>query len=168
MKQLFLQANGRLAWTAPQDEISADGEENRDAFVSDPHKPVPYTETITPRMTNEYMVDDQRFASRRPDVLTYQTDAFEVDTVIAGPVEANLWVSTTGTDSDWIVKVIDVYPDLSESTPLAGYQMLIRSEVIRGRYRNDYAKPEPLCPVNQLLFGSNCWMYCIGFKRGTV
>lgn len=146
MKHLYLQANGRLTWTPPQDGIPANTEEPGDAFVSDPHKPVPHTETITPRMTNEYMVDDQRFASRRPDVLTYQTDAFTEDTVLAGPVEANLWVSTSGTDADWIVKVIDVYPDASESTPLAGYQMLIRSEVIRGRYRNDYAKPEPFVP----------------------
>ncbi len=115
-------------------------------FVSDPNKPVPYSETITPRMTIEYMVDDQRFASRRPDVLTYQTDAFKEDTVLAGPIEADLWVSTTGTDADWIVKLIDVHPDAPESTPLAGYQMLIRSEVIRGRFRNDYAKPEPLVP----------------------
>ena len=97
-------------------------------------------------MTVEYMVDDQRFASRRPDVLTYQTDAFPDDTVLAGPMEASLWVSTTGTDADWIVKIIDVHPDAPESTPLAGYQMLIRSEVIRGRYRNNYAKPEPFVP----------------------
>ena len=117
-----------------------------DEFVSDPAKPVPCSETITPRMTIEYMVDDQRFASRRPDVLTWQTDVFTEDTVIAGPLMANLWVSTTGTDADWIVKLIDVRPDGPETAPLAGYQMLLRSEVIRGRYRNDYAKHEPFVP----------------------
>lgn len=117
-----------------------------DEFVSDPNKPVPYCENITPKMTIEYMVDDQRFASRRPDVLTYQTEPFEEDMVVAGPLEADLWVSTTGTDADWVVKLIDVRPDAPESTPLAGYQMLVRSEVIRGRFRNDYAKPEPFKP----------------------
>lgn len=139
-KKIYLQAGGKLNWTAP------DAKGAFDEYVSDPNKPVPYSETITPRMTIEYMVDDQRFASRRPDVLTYQTDPFDEDTVLAGPLEADLWVSTTGTDADWVVKLIDVRPDAPESTPLAGYQMLIRSEVIRGRFRNDYAKPEPFKP----------------------
>ncbi len=142
-KQLFLHTNGLLSFSAPQE---ASDKNAFDEFVSDPNKPVPYSETITPRMTIEYMVDDQRFASRRPDVLTYQTEAFAEDTVIAGPIEADLWVSTTGTDADWIVKLIDVRPDGPETTPLAGYQMLLRSEVIRGRFRNDYAKPEPFVP----------------------
>jgi hypothetical protein len=97
-------------------------------------------------MTIEYMVDDQRFASRRPDVLTYQTEPFAEETVIAGPIQTDLWVSTTGTDADWIVKLIDVRPDGPDSVPLAGYQMLLRSEVIRGRFRNDYAKPEAFVP----------------------
>ncbi len=143
-KSLFVGKQGRLSWSAP--EASSSDKEAFDEFVSDPNKPVPYSETITPRMTNEYMLDDQRFASRRPDVLTYQTDSFTEDTVLAGPVEADLWVSTTGTDADWVVKLIDVRPDGPESTPLAGYQMLIRSEVIRGRFRNDYAKPEAFVP----------------------
>lgn len=152
LKPLYLHNNGRLDWTAPQSDASAtaagaaSAPEDFDEFVSDPAKPVPYSETITPRMTIEYMVDDQRFASRRPDVLTYQTEALQEDLVLAGPLEADLWVSTTGQDADWIVKLIDVYPDAPEPTPLAGYQMLIRSEVIRGRFRNDYAKPEPFVP----------------------
>lgn len=146
MKQLFLHDKGRLDWIAPKDEVPIESEESHDEFISDIDKPVPYTETITPRMTVEYMVDDQRFASRRPDVLTYQTDVLTEDMVLAGPIEASLWVSTTGTDADWIVKVIDVHPDAPDSAPLAGGQMLIRSEVIRGRYRNDYAKPEPFVP----------------------
>ncbi len=146
MKQLFLHDKGRLDWIAPNDEAPIESEESHDEFISDIDKPVPYTETITPKMTVEYMVDDQRFASRRPDVLTYQTDALTEDTVLAGPIEACLWVSTTGTDADWIVKIIDVHPDAPDSAPLAGCQMLIRSEVIRGRYRDDYAKPEPFVP----------------------
>lgn len=142
-KKLYLQPGGKLAANAPDAKASGD---LFDEFVSDPAKPVPYSETITPKMTIEYMVDDQRFASRRPDVLTYQTDPFDEDTVLAGPLEADLWVSTTGTDADWVVKLIDVRPDAPETTPLAGYQMLIRSEVFRGRFRNDYAKPEPFQP----------------------
>ncbi|MEI8383311.1 MAG: CocE/NonD family hydrolase [Planctomycetota bacterium] len=142
-KKLHLQPDGKLAANAPDAKASGD---LFDEFVSDPAKPVPYSETITPKMTIEYMVDDQRFASRRPDVLTYQTDPFDEDTVLAGPLEADLWVSTTGTDADWVVKLIDVRPDAPETTPLAGYQMLIRSEVFRGRFRNNYAKPEPFQP----------------------
>ncbi len=142
-KQLFLSEKGTLSFS-PATKTERFG--GYDEFVSDPNKPVPYSETITPRMTIEYMVDDQRFASRRPDVLTYQTEAFTQDTVIAGPIATDLWVSTTGTDADWIVKLIDVRPDGPETTPLAGYQMLLRSEVIRGRFRNDYAKPEAFTP----------------------
>ncbi len=145
-KQLFLHEGGRLQFTPVDTSSKLKPSIEFDEFVSDPSKPVPYCETITPKMTNEYMVDDQRFASRRPDVLTYQTEAFAEDMVLAGPIEADLWVSTTGTDADWVVKLIDVRPDAPESTPLGGYQMLIRSEVIRGRYRNDYAKPEPFIP----------------------
>ncbi len=155
-KQLFLHEGGSLKFTPPesggrslrptQTDAGSVGHEAFDEFVSDPNKPVPYCEIITPKMTIEYMVDDQRFASRRPDVLTYQTEVFTEDTVLAGPLEADLWVSTTGTDADWVVKLIDVRPDAPEATPLAGYQMLIRSEVFRGRFRNDYAKPEPFTP----------------------
>ncbi|MCY2973297.1 MAG: CocE/NonD family hydrolase [Planctomycetota bacterium] len=144
-KQLFTHEGGRLGVATP---IMPKSTNAFDEFISDPNKPVPYSETITPEMTIEYMVDDQRFASRRPDVVTYQTDAFTEDMVIAGPIEADLWVSTTGTDADWIVKLIDVHPDAPASAQnvanqMGGYQMLIRSEVIRGRFRNDYAKPEP-------------------------
>jgi putative CocE/NonD family hydrolase len=139
---LYLKPHGRLDVQKPEGKDA----ESVDEFVSDPNKPVPYTETVTPRMTIEYMVDDQRFASRRPDVLTYQTEPFAEETVIAGPIQTDLWVSTTGTDADWIVKLIDVRPDGPDSVPLAGYQMLLRSEVIRGRFRNDYAKPEAFVP----------------------
>jgi putative CocE/NonD family hydrolase len=118
-----------------------------DEYISDPKKPVPYTEAFATGMTREYMTDDQRFASKRPDVVVYQTDALSENITFAGPIVADLRVSTSGTDSDWIVKVIDVYPqgvfDGSSAKPLAGYQMMVRSEVIRGRFRNSYEKPEP-------------------------
>ncbi len=142
-KQLYFGGGGKLDFVGPGPEVS---EPAFDEFVSDPNKPVPYSQKITPRMNIEYMVDDQRFAARRPDVVTYQTDVLEEDMVVAGPLQANLWVTTTGTDADWVVKLIDVHPDAPETTPLAGYQMLLRSEVIRGRFRNSYAQPEPFTP----------------------
>ncbi len=148
-KSLLVRAGGKLEWASTNGDRGAsrgDSAGHWDEFVSDPNRPVPYTETITPRMTIEYMTDDQRFAARRPDVLVYQTDVLAEDLVLAGPIQADLWVSTTGTDADWIVKLIDVHPDAPEPTPLAGYQMMVRSESFRGRFRNDYANPEAFRP----------------------
>ena len=124
-----------------------------DEFVSDPAHPVPYTETVTPLMTREYMTDDQRFAGRRPDVLVYQTPLLEEDVVLAGPLTASLKVSTDQGDADWVVKLIDVHPDDEPDnryTPplqsMGGYQEMVRSEVIRGRYREDFSKPKAFVP----------------------
>lgn len=125
-----------------------------DEYVSDPAKPVPYTEDVHFRRTREYMTDDQRFAARRPDVLVYQTDVLQEDLTLAGPVVADLAVSISGTDADFIVKLIDVYPDNFEYPKTAaannyvmnGYQMLVRGEVMRGRYRNSFEKPEAFVP----------------------
>ena len=97
-------------------------------------------------MAIEYMTDDQRFAARRPDVLVYQTEAMKDDLVIAGPLDVELWVSTTGSDADFIVKLIDVFPDSPDAANQPGYQMMLRSEVFRGRYRNSFEKPEPFKP----------------------
>lgn len=147
-KTLFADADGSLSWNNPTGDDAA-----FDEFVSDPAKPVPYTEEITTRMTKAFMTDDQRFAARRPDVLVYQTDVLDDDVSIAGPIIADLWVSTSGTDSDWIVKVIDVHPQDEDDTPvttrtrpMGGYQMMVRGEVIRGRFRNSYSTPEPFTP----------------------
>ncbi len=122
-------------------------------FVSDPAKPVPYTERITVGMSPQYMTDDQRFAGRRPDVLVYQTPPLEEDMTLAGKLGVNLHVSTTATDADWVVKLIDVYPDDTPDFPgnpffihMGGYQQMVRSEVFRGRYRNSYEHPEPFVP----------------------
>ena len=122
-------------------------------YISDPAKPVPFTEKIDTGMTTEYMTDDQRFASRRPDVLSFSTEPLEHDVTLAGPIMADLWVSTSGTASDWVVKLIDVFPDdapawpeIDESRRMGGYQMMVRSEVIRGRFRNSYKNPEPFEP----------------------
>ena len=124
-----------------------------DEFLSDPDKPVPYTEAVDIGMTKEFMTDDQRFAARRPDVLSYRTEALAADVSMAGPITADLWVSTSETDADWIVKVVDVFPDdapdwdgLAAGRHMSGYQMLVRAEVIRGRFRNSYEKPEPFVP----------------------
>ncbi|MEM9065637.1 MAG: CocE/NonD family hydrolase [Planctomycetota bacterium] len=119
-------------------------------FVSDPAKPVPYSEDVSIRMTREYMTDDQRFAGRRPDVIVYQTEPLTEPVTLAGELLADLWVSTSQADADWVVKLIDVHPGLHEDYEgirtgmrTGGYQMMVRSEIIRGRFRNDPANPEP-------------------------
>jgi len=148
-RHLYARENSGLSFQPPQSNSASDFDEYR----SDPDKPVPFTDAIVQGMTTTYMVDDQRFAARRPDVLVYQTDGLDEDITLAGPIIANLWVSTSGTDSDWIVKVIDVFPpdyedhdDTGERQDMGGYQMMVRSEVIRGRFRNDPSKPEPFVP----------------------
>ncbi|HBQ84309.1 MAG: X-Pro dipeptidyl-peptidase [Bacteroidetes bacterium GWA2_40_15] len=146
-KILYLQKDGLLSFTASREQDSYD------EYVSDPSKPVPYDDGIHLSRTQEYMKNDQRFASRRPDVMVYQTEPLEDDVVLAGPVIADLMVSTTGTDADWVVKLIDVYPDNYSnqaddkvSCKLDGYQMLVRGEVMRGKFRNSFEKPEPFVP----------------------
>jgi hypothetical protein len=149
-RALYLHAGGRLGWDAPR---AAAGAAAYDEYVSDPAHPVPYTGTIAPGMTIEHMVDDQRFAATRPDVLVYRTPVLTEDVTVAGPITVTLHVSTSGTDSDWVVKLIDVYPD-STSDPdpnptgvrLGGYQQLVRGEPFRGRFRNSFERPEPFVP----------------------
>jgi putative CocE/NonD family hydrolase len=155
---LFLSAGGALSRQPPRD-----GGEAFDEYVSDPAKPVPFTQETSIGMTVEYMVDDQRFAARRPDVLAYETEPLEDDVTLAGPIVASLSVSTTGTDSDWIVKLVDVYPDdypvqegewtrrsPREEPPtrstMGGYQQLVRGEPFRGKFRRSFEKPEPFVP----------------------
>jgi putative CocE/NonD family hydrolase len=146
-KTLFLSAKNRLTADPPPPGAGTDA----DTFPSDPRRPVPYTDGISFGMSREYMTGDQRFASRRPDVLYYQTDVLEEDLTLAGPLRAELVVSTSATDADWVVKLIDVYPgnagfNAGSSKNMGGYQMMVRSEVIRGRFRNSYEKPEPFRP----------------------
>lgn len=144
---LYLGANRQLTWTRPTTE------KQFSEFVSDPAAPVPYRkrEDLTIRFTpRPYMTDDQRFASERDDVLVFQTDILEQDVTLAGPLSAHLKVSTSQTDADWIVKLIDVYPATTPNQPatppgidLGGYQQMVRSEVFRGRFRESYAIPKP-------------------------
>jgi putative CocE/NonD family hydrolase len=146
-RKLYLKAGASVSFDAPA------GMTSFDEYVSDPMNPVPYTEDVHASRTTEYMTDDQRFASRRPDVMEYQTDVLGEDITLTGPVTADLFVSTTGTDADFIVKLIDVLPPDTKAgeteevkVPLGGYQMLVRAEVFRGRYRNSFEKPEPFVP----------------------
>ncbi len=146
-KTMWLQNEGRLN---SKMEKSYTFEE----FVSDPKKPVPYTEDVkmvfTPR---KYMTDDQRFAARRPDVLVFETPVLTEDMTLSGEILAKLQVATTGTDADWIVKVVDVFPADAKNTEetqdhlkMSNYHMMVRSEVMRGRFRNSFEKPEAFIP----------------------
>ena len=155
-RTLYLGANGTLAWQQP-----AAGGEGFDEYVADPRKPVPYTGYPAIGVPKEYMVGDQRFASSRTDVLTYRSEPLEEDVTLSGPVKPRLFVSTSGTDADWIVKLIDVYPDDYPSAdkpdsprtdvgkpaiPMAGYQQLVRGDPLRGKFRNGFEQPEPFTP----------------------
>ncbi|MEQ1828510.1 MAG: CocE/NonD family hydrolase [Pirellula sp.] len=143
-KVMYIGERGTLVSDLPaQPKAANDG---FDEYVSDPAKPVPYTESITPRMTVEYMVEDQRFAARRPDVMVYQTAPMQEDLVVAGPLDVELWITTTGTDADFVVKLIDVQPDGTNPASLPNYQMMIRSEVIRGRFRDSFENPKAFEP----------------------
>ncbi|MDR0311605.1 MAG: CocE/NonD family hydrolase [Acidobacteriota bacterium] len=153
-RKLQLCSGGRLLWDACGDRPKNAGV-NADAFdeyVSDPSRPVPYMNSVPTGMAREYMVADQRFAAGRPDVLVYSTDPLDRDVSLRGPVSVSLNVSTTGTDADFIVKLIDVYPDeydserYKDNPSMKGYQRLVRGEPFRGRFRNGFSRPEPFVP----------------------
>jgi putative CocE/NonD family hydrolase len=137
-KTLYLHAGGKLSFAAP-----ADGEPAFDQYISDPRHPVPYMEKVPTELGEEFMFGDQRFASRRADVLTFISDPLTEDLTLVGPVSPRLQVSTSGTDSDFDVKLIDVYPH-AEPTP--GYQLLVRGEPMRAKFRNSFSKPEAMLP----------------------
>jgi uncharacterized protein len=144
-KSLYFQAGGRLSFNA--DAGSGDA---FDEYVSDPARPVPFTARISTGMPREYMVEDQRFAATRPDVLVYVSEPLDEDVAVAGPVSPKLNVSTTGGDADWVVKLIDVHtgdaPD-PEPNPrdvrMGHYQQLVRGEPFRGKFREGYGNPKP-------------------------
>ncbi len=148
-KSLYLRAGGRLSYDAPAD-TSADA---RDEYVSDPAKPVPHSTKITADANDNWRIEDQRLNSTRPDVLVYESPVLEQDVTIAGPVGVRLFASTSGTDSDWIVKLVDIYPgdtpaEKKESgeVRMAGHQMLVGVEVMRGRYRESFEHPRAMKP----------------------
>lgn len=153
-RDIYLGENGALSWNRP-------GKQNNfTEYISDPAHPVPYTEDVHFQRTREYMTDDQRFASRRPDVLTFETDPLEEDLTLAGPVTASLKASISGTDADFVVKLIDVFPDdfryagetpatgrnNAGTYPMGGYQMLVRGEIMRGKYRISFETPQAFKP----------------------
>ena len=151
---IYLDDNGTLSWNKPAVKNSFS------EYVSDPAHPVPYTQDVHFFRTREYMDDDQRFASRRTDVLTFETEPLEQDLTLAGVVTADLKVSISTTDADFVVKMIDVFPDnfkyagaapqprrgVGGSYPMGGYQMLVRGEIMRGRFRNSFSNPEAFKP----------------------
>lgn len=153
-KPIYLNENSSLTFSKPTAPTGLT------EYLSDPAKPVPYSEKVHLHRTREYMTDDQRFAARRPDVITFKTDILTEDITLTGPIIADLLVSISTTDADFIVKVIDVFPDdfvyqkdtiplpsvRGASYPMGGYQMLVRGEVMRGKFRNSLEKPEPFIP----------------------
>lgn len=147
-KYLYFLPGGRLSFTVP-----GGIKDSYEEILSDPMHPVPFINSTDMDMKREYMTADQRFAAQRPDVLTWQTEALDSAITLAGNIWANLKVSTTGTDADWVVKVIDVYPDSAKNNKwtgkevyMGGYQQMVRSEAMRGKFRNSFSTPEAFVP----------------------
>ena len=173
-KEMYFQSNGKLTAAKP---IS---QNNFSEYTSDPAKPVPYEEDVHFNRTRNYMSNDQRFAARRPDVLVFQTDTLKEDLTVTGNVIADLMTSISTTDADFVVKVIDVFPDYLSyhevdiyaekdpinRYPMGGYQMLVRAEIFRGRYRNSFEKPSAFTPgkVEEVKFELPAIAHC--FKTG--
>lgn len=152
-RSLYLTAGGKLSFSAPS------AGSTYDQYESDPANPVPFLSDKATGMRSDYMARDQRFGSPRPDVLVYTSDPLDADLTIAGPIRPTLFVSTSGTDSDWIVKVIDI-------DPATGFQHLVRGDAMRGKFRNSYSKPEPFVPgkVERVSFFTDDVLHT--FKRG--
>lgn len=160
--RLFFQPKGGLSLQAPSGTTESFAE-----YISDPAKPVPYTQEITTRWSKNYMAEDQRFVASRPDVLVFETEPLEQDLTLAGPLEADLWVSTTGSDADWVVKLVDVNPGKPRGWSRAdaekgeknrgGQQTLVRGEPFRGRFRDSYSEPKAFKPgeVSKVRFAIN-------------
>lgn len=154
-RTLYFHEGGKLSFTPPSEK------EGFDEYLSDPAHPVPFVSYTTDTVPQRYMVDDQRFASERPDVLVYETEPLEEDVTFAGPVSPKLTISSTGTDSDFVVKLIDVYPNDypdpvaandgkrvlgAPAIRMGAYQQLLRGEPMRAKFRNSWEKPGPLTP----------------------
>ena len=149
LKKLTFSDKGRLLAASEPSSFGMDFDE----YISDPAKPVPYTLQPNTQYNWDYFVEDQRFASSRPDVLVYASGSLTEDMWVAGPITAELYVSTTGTDADWVVKIIDVYPgdapnpkDNPLNIRMGNYQRLIRGDIIRGKFRESFENPEPFVP----------------------
>jgi len=176
-KTLYFHAGGKLSFDPPDEAASVD------EYLSDPNHPVPFVGYTTDTVPQRYMVDDQRFASYRPDVLVYETDPLKEDVTIAGPISPHLKIASSGTDSDFDVKLIDVYPDEdpgaqdSDARPnkrvlgdpplhMGGYQQLLRGEPFRAKFRSSWEKPEPLVPGKQTAIDFTMPDVYHNFRRG--
>jgi putative CocE/NonD family hydrolase len=168
-RNLYFQAGGKLGWTKPT------GAAGMESFTSDPAHPVPYrARPITPLYSGPpqstwplWQVDDQRHSHLRPDVLSFETDALAEDVTITGKVLANLFASTTGTDADWIIKLIDVYPEDYPADPkMAGYQLMVVGDVFRGRFLKSFERPAPLVPGKVTAFPVDLHWADYTFLRG--
>jgi uncharacterized protein len=166
-RKLYFHPDGKLAFEAPPETKTP-----FDEYVSDPARPVPYRpRPVTPTYPGSewqvWMVEDQRFTQHRPDVLTYETDPLEEDVTVAGSLTAHLFGATSGTDCDWVVRLIDVYPEKMEKTPrMGGYQFLVSGEPMRARFRKSFEKPEPVVPgkVNEYTIDLHWSHHC--FRKG--
>jgi putative CocE/NonD family hydrolase len=166
-RRLHFRADGGLSFVPPSEEAAVD------SYVSDPAKPVPFVDGVRLGVPRSYMVGDQRFASKRPDVLVYQTAPLEEDIAIVGPVTPELWVSTSGSDSDFVVKLIDVYPDdfpdndpNPANVPMGGYQRLVRGEPFRAKFRESFETPKPMQPGELTRLSFPMPDVCHVFRRG--
>jgi uncharacterized protein len=178
--RVYLRAARSLSFDPPTDAATG----AYDEYVSDPENPVPYTRRPIRPLFQEgsdwpvWEVGDQRFVDRRPDVLSWQTEPLQRDVVIAGDVVAELYASTSGSDADWIVKLIDVYPEMpvaqtapsaspaNASPDLRGYQLMIAGDVMRGRFRNAFARPEPVAPGKMVRHNLNLHAHAHAFLKG--
>lgn len=147
-RKLYLRESGKLSFDPP----SADGDTPYDSYVSDPANPVPYrTRPIEETYSTgsrwyTWLTEDQRFVQDRPDVRTWTSDPLDADLTLTGNITAKLFAATTGSDADWVVKLIDVYPDDAEPTKMKGYAFMIANDVFRGRFRKSFEHPEPITP----------------------
>jgi len=175
-RHLYLHEGGKLSFDPPPE-----GGEGFDSYISDPASPVPYRHRpIGPTFTDPehpwrtWQVEDQRFVDHRPDVATWQTEALDHDIVVNGDVVADLFASTSGTDSDWVVKLIDVYPEEAISPEkrdaavpdMRGYQLMIAGEAFRARYRNGFERPEPVPADAVVRYGIDLHPQAHAFLRG--
>jgi len=166
-KRLYFQAGGGLTFDPP---TAASGS---DPFVSDPAHPVPYRprpveRTYSPTSRwRRWETEDQRFVDGRPDVLTWQTGPLEQDITLAGNVRAHLFAATTGSDADWVVKLIDVYPDTVADRPtMGGYELMVTGEIMRGRYRESWDHPGAITPNVPLAYTVDLHQQAYTFKKG--
>jgi hypothetical protein len=159
--RIYLRENGKLSFDAPAKAGS-------DSYVSDPKRPIPYlARPVDGTRWRQWLVEDQRFVQNRPDVLSWESDPLTEDVSIAGDVIAHLYASTTGTDADWVVKLIDVYPDtVKEDRKLGGYELMVAGDIMRGRYYKSWSKPQAI-PANTITpFTVNLYEQSYRFLKG--